>query len=816
MSRYSLVFLAVTAFLTVSPAALQSQHKESNRWTPELQLQYRTIPATAISADGALVAYVLRRAVMRGDGSVYRTRIYVVAATGGEPRAVTPENVNAGSPALSPNGRYVAYVTDRQVWVVEVDGRDPRQATDVEKGIDVFKWAPDGRSIAFTAADADTEREKQAKRERGHVERVDTHAGDAQLYVVDAPHIAGGMASPAPVAWAAFHITGFDWSPFGNEVVFSYQRDATAAAAFGNSNIAVTRLIGRGTRGGRRGDRRLPVFGGAEVGPVWSPDGEWIAYTGSGDEPAPIGRGDIYVVPAQGGQPRRLAPTPERSGSSPLGWTADGQAVLIAESDGTSVQVFAVPLDGSPVRAVTNEPGVISSISVAGAADRIAFARATSDTPPDVYVLDLGSGTSTKITDLHVNVPKPDIAPTETIAWTSADGTPIEGLLTYPAGYDAGRRYPLILYLHSGPAGAFTQSFTGGQGPYMLQSLAQAGYAILRPNPRGSIGYGTDFRYAAVDQLGLADLDDVMSGVDRVIELGIAHSDSLAVMGWGYGGYLATAAVARSQRFKAASVGAPLVDLEGLAVATDIDTYLAAYLGGPVWSKRDRYRHHSPIHRLDSVTTPIQIFHGDRDARIPLAQSRALYKGLQHHGVPAEMFVLQETAGAPGRPALAVTVHREVLRWMELHVRNIGAEIRREPPAAIARETSFDRVEYEPYRHPGTASIEGQAFLVMQSGEREYCDRGVVFMNPVTTYSTEWYERNVIARIELKVSTAPTGDFHWITRSDERGHFRFDDLPAGEYYLGCRVLQDQGFAHGRVSVREGETAHVILRRMANR
>ncbi len=89
-------------------------------------------------------------------------------------------------------------------------------------------------------------------------------------------------------------------------------------------------------------------------------------------------------------------------------------------------------------------------------------------------------------------------------------------------------------------------------------------------------------------------------------------------------------------------------------------------------------------------------------------------------------------------------------------------------------------------------------------------------MNPVTTYSTEWYERNVIARIELEVSIVPTGDFHWITRSDERGHFRFDDLPAGEYYLGCRVLRDQGFAHGRVSVRDGETAHVILRRMANR
>ena len=159
------------------------------------------------------------------------------------------------------------------------------------------------------------------------------------------------------------------------------------------------------------------------------------------------------------------------------------------------------------------------------------------------------------------------------IQWKSKDGLEIEGLLTYPTKYNKRKKYPLALIIHGGPAGVFSQSFTGNPSIYIIEYFASNGYAVLRANPRGSTGYGKDFRFANFKDWGFGDYEDIMSGVDKVIDMGIADPERLAVMGWSYGGYMTSFVVTRTERFKAASMGAGLPNLVSMTTTTDITDY---------------------------------------------------------------------------------------------------------------------------------------------------------------------------------------------------------------------------------------------------
>jgi dipeptidyl aminopeptidase/acylaminoacyl peptidase len=255
---------------------------------------------------------------------------------------------------------------------------------------------------------------------------------------------------------------------------------------------------------------------------------------------------------------------------------------------------------------------------------------------------------------------------TEKLTWRSPDGTEIEGLLTYPVGYREGERVPLVLNIHGGPAGVFSESFTGAPAIYMLQTFAQKGYAILRPNPRGSTGYGKDFRYANVRDWCVGDYDDVISGVDAVIGRGVADPERLFVMGWSYGGYMTSCVVSRTDRFRAASMGAGLPNLVSMVHTTDIPDYLVAHQGGKeLWEDIESYMRHSAMFKLGEIVTPTQILHGENDLRVPFGQGQEFYVALQRKGVPTEMAVYPRTPHGPREPKLLMDVTPRILAWFE-------------------------------------------------------------------------------------------------------------------------------------------------------
>ncbi|MCG8470180.1 MAG: prolyl oligopeptidase family serine peptidase, partial [Gemmatimonadetes bacterium] len=587
--------IVVTALSTAAAvaSALPTRAQEAQEgWTPELSMQYRAIGGTAISPDAGRVAFVVREPLMAGEQSEYRTHVWMADGSGAPAAQWTRGESSASSPRFSPDGRWLSFSSSRdaeddsdgnQVWALPVAGGEGRQLTAAEGSVGLYRWSPDGTRIAFLMRDPETPEEKKAKREKRDVILVDRDFKYSHLYVV-AVRPDAGPAEPMRLTAGAYTINGFTWSPSGDRIAFSHQPDPNLNTSFMSGDISIVTvpaaaeieatLAARAESEEEDEEEEAPAEtsietvgevtalltgAGVERGPVWSPAGDLIAFVSSGAQPEPIGLGDLYVVAADGGSPRRLE-TPNRSASI-IGWSEDGREIFLNEALGTRRHVIAVPVDGGEIRQLSDGDGVVGSVSLTPDGSHMAFTWQTPDEPWDVFVSATDRYVASRISDLHADVPRPDMGRTELLTWTTEDGFEIEGLLTYPVGYRAGERVPLILNVHGGPAGVYSQSFTGSPSIYMLQYFAQQGFAILRPNPRGSTGYGKDFRFANFQDWGYGDFRDLMTGVDRVVEMGVADPNELLLMGWSYGGYMTSWAVTQTDRFRAASMGAGLPNL---------------------------------------------------------------------------------------------------------------------------------------------------------------------------------------------------------------------------------------------------------------
>jgi dipeptidyl aminopeptidase/acylaminoacyl peptidase len=214
----------------------------------------------------------------------------------------------------------------------------------------------------------------------------------------------------------------------------------------------------------------------------------------------------------------------------------------------------------------------------------------------------------------------------------------------------------------------FVQSYTAAGNIYPLQAFAQHGFAILRPNPRGSSGYGAEFRRANINDWGFGDFDDDQTGVDKVIEMGVAHPDSLVICGWSYGGYMTSFTVTKTKRYKAASVGAGVTDLVSFTGTADIPSFLPSYFGGEYWDRMQTYMKHSAVFNIKGVSTPTQVIHGLSDVRVPPSQGYEFYRALQRQGCPTEMIVYPRTPHGPQEPKFIQDIGERMIAWFNKHL----------------------------------------------------------------------------------------------------------------------------------------------------
>jgi dipeptidyl aminopeptidase/acylaminoacyl peptidase len=618
---------------------------------------------------------------MEGEKSEYMSHIWITSADGKSNVQYTQGDKSCTSPAFSPDGQYLAFLSSRgyekdaktQVWILRVMGGEAEKITNAKTGVVSFKWSPGGTHIAYIMKDPDTEEEEKAKKEKRDVILVNQQFKYNHLYTISVARDEEGKREVTRLTSGTLQIGVFDWSPDGKTIVFTHQPDPRINNRFVSSDIAsVPSDSGAITA--------LVTWSGTDNNPKYSPDGQWIAFTSHGGSVEPVGLSDVFVIPTSGGTPKKLAHTPDRNANL-ITWSSDSKQVFIAEAYRTTLRVHTLPVDGKKHRVVTEIDGVIRAVAFNKNTDRMVFTYQTTDTPVDVYISSVQSLNMAKLTDIHAGIPRPPMGRTELITWKSFDGQEIEGLLTYPIEYQQGKKYPLILNIHGGPAGVYTKSFTGNASIYMIQYFAQHGYAILRPNPRGSSGYGKEFRYANIKDWGYGDYEDVMSGVETVIKMGVADSDSLAVMGWSYGGYLTSFIVTRTKRFKAASMGAGLPNLISMVSTTDIPDFIAAHIGGEFWNDYETYEKHSAIYRIKNVTTPTQVIHGHQDLRVPFTQGQEFFVALDRLGVPTEMVVYPRTPHGPREPKLLMDVSGRILKWFEKHVRGRKPEQPDQTPA---------------------------------------------------------------------------------------------------------------------------------------
>ncbi len=636
------------------------------KWTPEFCMNFKSINSTSLSPDGQHVAYVVRTPVMDGEKSEYLQQVWVASVKDQMNVEYTKADKSSFAPAFSPNGEYLAFLSARsgknQIWRMRLMGGEAEQLTDVKKGVGRFQWSPDGQRIAFTSADPDSEEEEKARKEKRAVIVVDQNFKYNHLYTVAMNDDHPEKKKIKRITAGNFHVTNFDWAPNGQTIVFSYNVDPKLNTNFIAGDIALVPADSGQVK-------QLVNRPGPDTNPKFSPDGRSIAFASSGGQPEPIGLMDLYIVDVEGGSPTALKHTPNRSVGL-MGWAHDSKSLIVSEAIRTNRVALQVPIDPQGETVVlTPDTGASSSIDFNSEKDVIAYVYQTVDQPAEVYVSSFGNkDIRAKVSAIHSDIELPKMGKTDVLQWRSKDGLEIEGLITYPVHYEKGKKYPVILQIHGGPAGVFSETFTGAPAIYMTQYFAERGFVVVRPNPRGSTGYGREFRYANFKDWGYGDYEDVMSGVDKVLEMGIGDEDRMAVMGWSYGGYMTSFLVTKTNRFKAASMGAGLPNLVSMTTTTDIPDYLVGHMGGEFWDDYDTFEKHSAMYRISNVVTPTQVIHGEKDLRVPFTQGQEFYVALKRRGVDTEMLVLPRTPHGPREPKLLMAVSPRILSWFDKYI----------------------------------------------------------------------------------------------------------------------------------------------------
>lgn len=648
------------------PANGQSQPPTA--WTPELQMSVKSFGSLSVSPDGRQIAYTVTDAVMTNDKSEMNTQIFVAQADGQNNQQITFHEKSSTNPKWSPDGKTLAFLSSRTanrnyIYLLKLDGSEARLLTETKTSVSEFEWSPDGQFIAFTMTDAKTPDEEKNDRGRADYRWVDDYPKQTHLYLAAAGEVnSSPKTEPVRLTSGSFNVgTDFVWSPDGKKIAFSHSR-SPRLDDWKSQDISIVEIASRKIE-------PLAASPTAESSPFFSPDGKTVAFVMQDDPPHWAQKAAIYVIPAAGGKSENLVET-ENNLPSINGWSKDGKQLFFNESKGTVTGIYAFNIESRRLSELTKANDELhQNVTLNRTGTVFGYTMQKNELAPEVFVAEANNFKPVQISAVNTNLPKPVLAKTELIRWKSTDGMEIEGLLTYPVGYQKGQKVPLILSLHGGPAQMYQQTFIGNRYVYAYASLAAAGLATLRPNPRGSSGYGAKFRRANIGGWGVGDYHDVMTGVDKVIAMGVADPDRLGVMGWSYGGFLTSTIITKTKRFKAAAAGAPVTDLTAFTATSDLQNFIPDYFGGEPWILPEIYRKSSPIFNIAGVSTPTLIMHGEADFRVPIAQSYELYYALKRQNVPVKMLVLPRQPHGPNEPKMLLMTMRTHLEWFEKYLK---------------------------------------------------------------------------------------------------------------------------------------------------
>ena len=648
--------LLAIALIAGRPAPAAAAAAPASAPTPTLDqiVALERAGSPAISPDGRLVAYTVRDTDYVGNAFV--TQIWLADAMAGSRRALTHGTKSSDAPAWSPDGRTLAFASERgdkrQIWLLDLAGGDALALTTAEDGVTRFAWAPDGRRIAYAAIEPRPQALKDREQADGDLQIVGEDHRDTQLWIVELE-----SRQSRRLTRGAFSVGAFRWSPDGQKIAFDHQVNADLAAD-STADISIV-SVADGTL------RALVTQKGPDVNPVWSPDGSTIAFeTTMADPWYYYVNTMIATVPAAGGVIEPLTREFDED-CSLVDWKPNG--VFFAASWRTGSYLYQAHPDGSDLRSV---PGTADLAAGAFSLNRdgtvFAFVGSNATTYPEIYAASVVAGRPRRLTQLGDQLRGWPLGTSEVVEWKSRDGAAIEGVLIKPAGFKPGKRRPLVVVIHGGPTGVSRPTLFASTYVYPIEPWLARGALVLEPNYRGSAGYGAAFRALNVRNLGVGDAWDVVSGIEALVARGLVDSTRVGVCGWSQGGYIsAVLATHESRRFRAISVGAGISDWMTYYVSTDITPFTRQYLRATPWDDPEIYARTSPITTVRSASAPTLIQHGDADARVPTPDAWELYRGLMDVGVPTRLVLYKGFGHGLNKPRAVRAALRHNLEWFD-------------------------------------------------------------------------------------------------------------------------------------------------------
>lgn len=653
--------LAVLLLLSFAGAV----HAQSRTPTIDQLISLKRAGSPTISPDGQWVAYTVREA--NWDENNYHTEIWLAEVKTGQVRQLTSHaKKSSSSPAWSPDSSTLAFATDRdekrQVYLIDPRGGEARKLTSFDEGVGAFAWSPDGKSIAFAATDPKTDADKEREKTLGEFDVFGEGYRMTHLWVFDvASHKARRLTG------GAYTVGSFNWSPDGTQIAFDH-RVNPANVSGPTADISVVSVADGKVR-------KLVDQEGPDAGPVWSPDGTQIAFASAMRKPFSFLNNVIAVIPAGGGRIDAIT-TAFDENPSIVDWTRAG--LFFSAAQRTWSYLYSIDPATKAIRKYTPaEQWIGSGFSLTPDGKWTAFTAADASTLSEIYVAPVATTLAPrKLTDMTAQTAGWTAGAQEVIAWKSQDGATIEGVLHKPAGFQPGRKYPLLVVIHGGPTAVSRPTAFSSTSIYPIDIWTAKGALVLEPNYRGSAGYGEAFRSLNVRNLGVGDAWDVLSGIDYLIAQGMADRDRVGAMGWSQGGYISAYLTTHdSARFKAISVGAGISNWMTYYVNTDITQFTRHYLKATPWDDPEIYAKTSPMTYIKSAKTPTLIQHGATDQRVPPPNAFELYRGLQDVGVPSKLIVYKGFEGVghgPSKPKSSRAVMQHNLEWFDRYIWGIA------------------------------------------------------------------------------------------------------------------------------------------------
>ena len=625
-------------------------------------MSLRNASSPRLSPDGKWIAYVLSSRTLdaaatpsdddHSGGWKTERQLYVVPAAGGEPKQLTFAKDGPGGPDWSPDGSTIGFFRGGKIHLLRMDGGEARTIDTGAYEPQSFAFAPDGKSVAFTATTPVTADEKKERWRSGGAKVFEGEWRSAQLFVMP---VDGG--EPRRITSGTDHIVAHEWSPDGTRFAVI---TTESADPYVSSGLLTPKILSAADGAlVRQLDAQPRSLGSIH----WSPDGKLVAWETSNRTMSLLN--DLVVQDVESGKTwsvsTKLDPT-----LAGFVWSADSKSIYSHVFEKTASRIYRVAADGSTATPLAFDGRIVrSGFSYDRARRVLAFHTATSTAPADITTLDLESGAVKVVTNLNPQVAQWSVGRAEVVRWKSPEGAELEGVLTVTPMAKPGVAPPLMVMPHGGP-----DSVTSNDFSTWVQFFAANGFSVFRPNYRGGLGYGRDLYAANRGRLGDIEFMDIESGVDALIRAGKADPKRLVYGGWSWGGYLTTWTIGHTNRYRAAVVGAGVTDTVLQYAMSDINHGVAAqweYNGNP-WLQPENFARSNPAASLAKVRTPTLIIHGEADERVPLPNAIVLYRALKDVGTPVRFLTYPDEPHGFQNPAHNAHMLGEWLAWYQKYV----------------------------------------------------------------------------------------------------------------------------------------------------